>query len=154
MKYKNTLLVAQNIEKSVLFYKTVLGLRVKSNYGENVVLTGGISLQSKNSFEKFIPKEDFKITLGGNDSEIYFEENNFEAFLKKLELLPINYVHPPLEHAWGQRVVRFYDPDMHIIEVGETLKDVCKRFIKKGLTVEEEKKKTGIPVKNCKKWCK
>ena len=36
--------------------------------------------------------------------------------------LDINYVHPVKEHSWGQRVVRFYDPDCHIIEVGENYK--------------------------------
>jgi len=26
---------------------------------------------------------------------------------------------------WGQRVIRFYDPDMHIVEVGESLESVA-----------------------------
>ena len=33
--------------------------------------------------------------------------------------MDISYVHPLIEHSWGQKVVRFYDPVMHIIEVGE-----------------------------------
>lgn len=47
------------------------------------------------------------------------------------------YVHPFKEHSWGQRVVRFYDLDKHIIEVGESMSVVVKRFIDSGLTVEQ-----------------
>lgn len=43
---------------------------------------------------------------------------------------------PVMDHAWGQRVVRFYDPDYHIIEVGENMKAVCKRFSGEGMTLE------------------
>ena len=41
------------------------------------------------------------------------------------------------EHSWGQRVIRFYDPDGHIIEVGEDMKMVIKRFLASGMTMEE-----------------
>lgn len=41
----------------------------------------------------------------------------------------IEYVHPLLEHSWGQRVVRFYDLDKHIIEVGENINMVIKLVI-------------------------
>ena len=30
----------------------------------------------------------------------------------------ITYVHDVVEYGWGQRVVRFYDPDGNLIEVG------------------------------------
>jgi lactoylglutathione lyase len=42
-----------------------------------------------------------------------------------------------MEHSWGQRVVRIYDPDKHIIEIGENIKAVCKRFLDRGITPEQ-----------------
>ena len=58
--------------------------------------------------------------------------------MAKLETVAgIEYVHPVYEHRWGQRVVRFYDPDFHIMEVGEDLKTVCRRFLDSGLILEE-----------------
>lgn len=57
-----------------------------------------------------------------------------------------------MEHAWGQRVVRFYDPDYHIIEVSENMKVVCKRFSDKGMTVEEISERMGIPLKAVKAY--
>jgi hypothetical protein len=48
----------------------------------------------------------------------------------------IEYVHHLFEHPWGQRVVCFYDPDKHIIEVGENMNLVVRRFIDGGIPVE------------------
>ena len=64
----------------------------------------------------------------------------------KLKDYDIDYVHPIIEHSWGQRVVRLYDPDKHIIEVGENIKMVCKRFINTGTTVEHVAKRMDVPI--------
>jgi hypothetical protein len=55
-------------------------------------------------------------------------------------------IHGPREQPWGQRVVRLYDPDGHIVEVGETMEAVAKRFLGKGLSAEETAGRTSIPV--------
>ena len=145
MKMKNPLIVVKDMEKSKEFYREVLGLRVISDLGANAVLTGGLALQSEGSWKDFISKE---LSFGGNDSEIYFEEDNFDDFAEKLEKVSgIEYVHPVKEHRWGQRVVRFYDPDKHIIEVGENMKFVCKRFADSGMTNEEIAERMDVPVK-------
>ncbi len=49
----------------------------------------------------------------------------------------MEYLGEVIEHSWGQRVIRFYDPDGHIIEVGEDMKMVIKRFLASGMTMEE-----------------
>lgn len=53
-----------------------------------------------------------------------------------------------MEHGWGQRVVRFYDPDGHIIEVGEDLKMVIRRFLAAGMTMEEVSVKMDASVED------
>ncbi len=37
-----------------------------------------------------------------------------------------------MEHSWGQRVIRFYDLDGHLIEVGESMAMVIRRFFRGG----------------------
>ena len=150
MKMKNPLLVVTDIQASKSFYREVLGLRTILDLGANVVLTGGLALQTAESWEGFTGKE---IIFRGNDAEIYFEEDNFDEFVQKLSSFTnIEYVHPVLEHAWGQRVVRFYDLDSHIIEVGENMKTVCKRYLDKGMTLEEIAEKMDIPLKAVKAY--
>jgi len=94
---------------------------------------------------EFIDGKD--ISFGGNNFEIYFEEDDFDSFIDRLQTIDIDYVHPVKEHPWGQRVVRFYDPDGHIIEVGENIKAVCKRFLDSGMTPEQAAVRMDVPIK-------
>jgi len=148
VKFKNPMLVVKDIERAKEFYKQVLGLKTIMDFGANVTLTGGVSLQTVESWAEFIHKGTDEINFGGNNVELYFEEDEFDDFIKKINLIEnIDYVHPIFEHSWGQRVVRFYDLDKHIIEVGENLKIVCKRFLDSGLTMEETAKRMDVPIK-------
>lgn len=138
MKFSNPMIVVSNMEKSKKFYYGVLGLEVVVDFGANVTLTGGIALQTKDTWLPFICKQNDEIAFGGNVAELYFEEDDFDSFIQKLNSRSdINYVHPMVEHSWGQRVVRFYDPDKHIIEVGENIVMVVKGFLNSGLSIEE-----------------
>lgn len=145
MKINNPMLVVTDIDKSVKFYEKVLGLRVIMDFGANKTLTGGLALQTVETYKDFIGKSD--ISFGGNDFEIYFEEDNFDEFADKLKEYDVEYVHPIVEHSWGQRVIRFYDPDKHIIEVGENMKIVCKRFLNSGMTPEQVAERMDVPMK-------
>lgn len=153
MKLKNPMLIVQDMEKSKAFYREVLGLRTVTDLGANAVLTGGLSLQTEESWLEFIGCEKGDITYGGKNSEVYFEEEDFDRFVFKLEKrTDVKLVHPVYEHSWGQRVVRFYDPDGHVLEVGESLKLVCRRFLDSGMGVEETAERMGVPerlVRNC-----
>lgn len=147
MKFSNPLIVVSDMEKSKLFYSTVLGLDVILDFGANVTLTGGIALQTKESWCNFIHKSKNEVFFGANNSELYFEEDDFDNFILRLNNIPgISYVHQVTEHSWGQRVVRFYDPDMHIIEVGENLNKVVKRFLNKGMSAENVALRMDVPV--------
>ena len=144
MEFKNTLLAVTDMERSVEFYQSVLGLQVILDFGANKTLTGGLCLQTAETWADFV--EGRELRFGGNDGEVYFEEADFDAFAAKLAAHPIQYVHPVKEHAWGQRVVRFYDPDGHIIEVGEELRAVCRRFLDAGMTPEQTAARMDVPL--------
>mgnify|MGYP003299378381 CR=1 FL=1 len=52
--------------------------------------------------------------------KIEIEEKNIEEFIDKLDRLypSIQYVNKPMENGLGKKVVRFYDLDGNLIEVG------------------------------------
>ena len=80
-----------------------------------------------------------------NNVEVCFEEEDLDAFLKKLEAYPeLERLGGVVEHSWGQRVVRFYDLDGHMIEVGENMKMVVNRFLASGMTMEEVSAKMDV----------
>ncbi len=147
MKYTSTLIAVKNMERAKQFYHDVLGLEVVADFGANVTLTGGIALQTLDTWKEFIHKQEEEIIFGNNSGELYFEEDDIESFAAKLQnIKDIKYVHSLFEHPWGQRVVRFYDLDKHIIEVGENIAMVVKRFIDSGLSIEETAKRMDVPV--------
>jgi len=123
----------------------VFGFHVIMDLGANKTLTGGLVLQTAEIYKEFIGTSE--ISFGGNNLEIYFEKDDFDTFAGKLKVCDVEYIHPVKEHSWGQRVVRFYDPDKHIIEVGETMKAVCNRFLDSGMTPEQAAERMDVPVK-------
>ncbi|WP_400225639.1 VOC family protein [Methanomethylophilus alvi] len=145
MRFVGTLVAVKDMERSRRFYKDVLGLGAVSDFGANVTLEGGIFLQTMDTWKTFIGKTD--ISLPDNAGELYFEESDFDAFCGHLEHMDVKYVHRPVEHTWGQRAVRLYDPDGHMIEVGEELDSVILRFIRNGMTAEETASRMDIPLK-------
>lgn len=117
MKLKNILIVVKDIEKSRKFYHDLFGLDVVLDNDGNMILTEGLVLQEEKVWRKFLGKD---IIAKNNSCELYFEEQDIEGFVQKLEKLypEIQYVNRLMVHSWGQKVVRFYDPDGNLIEVG------------------------------------
>lgn len=73
--------------------------------------------------------------------------------LEKLKTIPdLSYVHQVKEHSWGQRVIRLYDPDKHIIEIGENMKMVCRRFSDQGFSIEEIALRMDVPEKMVRRY--
>lgn len=147
MKFKGPMLVVKDMEKAKKFYTEVIGVRVISNLEENVTLTGGLSLQTESSWSTFTNCTSDFFTYHGNDAEMYFEEEDFDGFLEKIASLDVERVGEDMEMPWGQKVVRLYDPDKHIIEIGEDLKVMMKRLHATGLTVEQLSEKTFMSPK-------
>ena len=136
MKHVCMLLSVADINAARKFYEDLFGLEVFQDYGKNIAFTCGLALQQDFDWLVNLPKE--KILKKSNNAEIVFEEQDFDGFLNKLKEYPdIEYLGEVIEHSWGQRVIRFYDLDGHIIEVGEDMKMVIKRFLDSGMTMEE-----------------
>lgn len=117
MKFKGTLIVTADIERSRKFYEDLFGLKLLADNDGNMILSDGIFLQDKAIWEGFIGKE---VSSRNNACELYFEERDIEGFVKRLEAYypEVEYVNPLMTHSWGQKVVRFYDPDGNLLEVG------------------------------------
>lgn len=146
MRYRSTLLAVADMALSRRFYCELLGLRVTADFGANITLSDVLSLQTRDSWQTFIEKPAEEVRFGHNAAELYFEEDDLDGFLQRLAAWPdIRYVHPPKEHRWGQRVVRFYDPDGHIVEVGENIAAVVRRFLAGGMTAAQAAERMGVP---------
>ena len=117
MRLKNFLIVVKDIERSRQFYHDLFGLEMILDNDGNMILTDGLVLQEEKYWKEFLGKE---IIPENNSCELYFEEVDIEGFIEKIEshYPEVKDVNRPMTHSWGDKVIRFYDPDGNLIEVG------------------------------------
>ncbi len=114
MLLKNVLFIVEDIEKSRRFYENVLGLKIMSDLGKKLMFAGGLVLEERTYWENALH---ILVGFGGRDAELYFEDADVGALRKKLEESEFEV---EFLEGVGERegdVVRFYDPDRHVIEV-------------------------------------
>ena len=117
MRLKNVLIAVNDMDRAIRFYKEIFGLQVILDQDGNVIMSEGLVLQDAKIWQQYLDKG---LVPKNNMTELYFEETDIGGFVKKLEDsdFEIEYVNELMEHSWGQKVVRFYDPDGNLIEVG------------------------------------
>lgn len=143
MKYVSTCISVEDINESRKFYEDLFGLEVYQDYGINITFSCGLALQQ--DFDWLTGLEKDSVLKKSNNMELYFEEDDFDGFIDKLKTYnDIEYVSDVIRHNWGQRVIRFYDPNGHIIEVGESMKMVVKGFLDSGMSMDEVSLKMDV----------
>ena len=109
MSLKNVLIIVDNIDESIDFYEELFGLRVITRQEGNVIMSEGLWYDSTK----------IHTTPHNNMTELYFEDNDIEGIIEKLESgkYVVSYVTDLMELECGQKLVRFYDPSGNLIEV-------------------------------------
>lgn len=144
MRYICSLIAVDDICISREFYEKLLQQKVKYDFGESITFEGDFAIHLKSHFSKLI--DDKVIAKESNNFELYFEKDEIDDFVKELKDRNIEFVHDIREQPWRQKVVRFYDPDKNIIEVGESLEFLSFRLLKEGKTTEEISKIINMPI--------
>jgi len=143
IKFMCPLITVVDIKKSRDFYENVLGQKVEADYGENVSFEG-FAIHLRPHFKMLIDNKE--IVVGGNYFELYFEYDNVEQIVEKLKTEKVEFVHELREQPWKQFVLRFYDPDKNIIEIGETLEHLIFRLYQQGNSFEKISTMTGLDI--------
>jgi len=146
LTYNCALLVVEDVAASKRFYEQVLGQTVTLDIGENVAFQGGFALIGKAIYQDVLgDAQQFPVLRKPHNMELYFETDEVESTCQRLEQAGVEFVHKIREQPWGQIVIRVYDPDGHIIEIGETMENLARRLQAQGMTVEEISQKTSLP---------
>ena len=117
MRLRNVLIAVNDMDRAIRFYKEIFGLQVILDQDGNVIMSEGLVLQDAKIWQRYLNTE---LSPKNNMTELYFEEPDIEGFVKKLEEsdFEIEFVNKLMTHSWRQKVIRFYDPDGNLIEVG------------------------------------
>jgi uncharacterized glyoxalase superfamily protein PhnB len=146
LKYMGPLIAVEDIAVSRRFYEGCLGQKVKYDFGVNVTFEGDFSIHSKASLAELLAGgEQVAFNPGAHEGELTFETDEIEMIEQKLREVGAKFIQPIQEQPWGQRAMRVCDPDGHLLEIGEDMQVVARRYHHQGASVESICQKTGMP---------
>jgi catechol 2,3-dioxygenase-like lactoylglutathione lyase family enzyme/GNAT superfamily N-acetyltransferase len=143
MKFICPLLTVTDITQSRQFYEKILGQKVRYDFGESITFHGDFAIHLRSHYKNLIDNRE--VTSGENNFELYFESDEIESISANLKKAGIRFVHELREQPWRQKVVRFYDPDNNIIEIGETLEHLSFRLNQEGLSDNQISEVINMP---------
>ncbi|MDL2226440.1 VOC family protein [Deltaproteobacteria bacterium OttesenSCG-928-M10] len=147
IKYRCPVLIVSDLKRSEDFYEKVLGQVMIAHFGGDIAFSGDFALQTLDSWHKVSGRTDSLDQPSGISDRLYFEEDRFDDFAARLRTLPgIKYLHDVMAEPSGQKVVRFLDPDGHLIEVAEGIKAIIRRRLDNGQSVDRIAGETGYPL--------
>lgn len=151
MKYCNTLIAVQDMDKSLKFYKDLFNQEVAVDLGWCKSLTCGLTLQEH--FDRVAGFELDSMNYRSNTMELYFETEEFDDFIALLDKHPeVERLHEAKTFPWLQRGIHIFDPNGHLIEVSESMYTVACRQFEKGKNVEETSELIQHPVDLVQAW--
>lgn len=150
MEFQGVLFAVRSMAVSRPFYEELLGRTVAMDLGANLVFQGGPILQEDFSGLVGFPPE--RTQWRSYNAELYFETGDLDADAARLRAAGVELLHDVKEYPWGQRVLRFFDPDGHMIELGESMRTVALRFLDQGLSEEETARRTQHPIELIRLW--
>lgn len=150
MKYQGCLLAVRDIRASKHFYEKVLHQNVVMDIGTHVAFEG-FSLQQ--GYAELIGAAADSVKGPSHSFQVYFEVEDLDSVYAEMKRIPgLQWVHERKEYPWGQRDVRVYDPDGHIVEIAEEMTAVIKRFFSQGIPAEEVARRTMYPLEVVKQY--
>jgi predicted enzyme related to lactoylglutathione lyase len=150
MKYQGCLLSVNDIAASKHFYENVLHQNIIMDIGVHVTFEG-FSLQQ--GYAELVGLSVDSVKEQSHNFQVYFEVEDLDkAYAEMKSLSSLQWVHEIKEYPWGQRDIRVYDPDNHIVEIAEDMNTVIKRFFNRGMSAEEVAERTMFPLEIVKQY--
>ncbi|GAU79658.1 VOC family protein [Fusibacter sp. 3D3] len=150
MTYKGCLLAVKDIVASKYFYEKVLHQNAVMDIGVHVAFEG-FSLQQ--GYAELVEVAVNSVKERSHNFQLYFEVEDLDKVYAEMKSISdLHWLHEIREYPWGQRDIRVYDPDNHIVEIAEDMNTVINRFLNQGMSLEEIAKRTMFPlevVKQC-----
>ncbi len=146
LKFVSPLIVVEDMARSRQFYEQLLCQKVKFDFGVDVAFEGDFTIHLKSHFQSLLgDAAKYPITAKAHNGELYFEVDDIESLYQRLQAVGVEFIEGIQEQPWGQRAMRLYDPDGHIIEIGEPMDITVRRFHQQGWSIEHIAEKTGMP---------
>jgi predicted enzyme related to lactoylglutathione lyase len=119
MKHVDTIVLVNDIHQSKEFYSAIMGLEILHDWGNMIVFKERFAIHSANTL---LPENEIRRIVhpgkqGQNNVIIYFEAEDLDKEYQRMIDNGVRILHGIVELPW-QRIFRVYDPDNHILEIG------------------------------------
>lgn len=134
MELKNCapVLFVKDAKKARDFYADVLGMTVVTDFGGlNYIFKEGFAIWQQmdgSIISTMLGKENIYNSKATSRFELCFETEDIDEVHQALKEYGVTFLHEINVEPWGQRNIRFYDADGHLLEVGESLHIFLKRI--------------------------
>lgn len=154
IKFHSTVIMTEEFEMMKSFYQNILQQKIEFDFGNCIGFKNGLSLWKLKNDYPIAKKLGRTFDKSGNmNLEFCFETDDFELVVENLKMYKLNYLHEETEELWGQKTVRFFDPENNLVEIGETIPCFVKRFQNQGMNAEEIAQKTSVPIEMVRAIC-
>lgn len=122
VKFAHSVIFVKDIEVSKKFYADVLGIKIIQDCGIFILFEGDLAIHQARELLNTVYKKDIAEgydAQGRNNLEVYFESDKLDEIYARLKEYNVEFIHGIEKQSWGQNVFRFYDPDRHVVEIGE-----------------------------------
>lgn len=117
---------ASDVDRSVRFYRDVLGLEVEHrDEGYAALRTEGpvtLALLARDRLPELLPEEECAPPPSRrHEGELAFLVEDVDAACRRLRDAGLEPLAPPADRSWGERTAYFTDPDGHLLELTQRL---------------------------------
>lgn len=144
--HSSVILVCGDFNVMKDFYLKVLGFEMVNDFGTCIALNNGLSLWKPADNHPISPYVSKKV---GSSFELCLEtsrDDEFDSMVSRILSHAPKLLHDVRVESWGQKTIRFFDPEDNLIEYGEAIPTFVKRMSKEGLSASEIAQKTGVPL--------
>lgn len=142
IKFYSPVIFVDEIERSKKFYTEILEEEIEHDFGNNIMFKSQLSLW------KVMPDHEIagieNKSKKGNTFELYFETKDIHKSTERIKANKVRLLHDIKTEPWGQKTIRFYDPDDHLLEIGESFSTFITRIYNETGSITETASTTGV----------
>ena len=119
VQFRNPILLVRDMEASKAFYHDLLGIGIKEDFDTFVLLEGNLGLHRADVFYGYLGKPYSGEQMGKDNLDLYFTSDHLPELQQLLIDAGFEVFFPLQQTDWGETLFRVYDPDRHIVEIGD-----------------------------------
>jgi len=117
VQFRNSIALVDNVAVSKHFYKDILGLTVIKEFDTFVLFEDGFSIHDGKTYAEYIDEEFCGQSVC--HTAFYFTASDIFEIQQKLLQNNVKFIHEIIQQPWGEKCLRCYDPDCHVLEIGD-----------------------------------